>query len=348
MNYARVHIIYILLWLCSLTATAQTLEARLDSAAIRIGSQTRLTLTVRGVRAAAVTFPAVEPRQELAPGLEVISLKTDTTGEAVTRTITLTSWEEGRRQVPPMSVQAAGRTLRSRAIPLTVSTVAVDTTANAQPRPPHTVADNPFSWDDWSAPFWQTLAAALLLALVYWFALRLAQNKPIVSRIRFVRRLLPHQKALQEIERLKAQPHQGSEAQREYYTRLTDTLRLYLDERFSIRAREMTTTAIVARLEEQDPARTDELREVFQAADLVKFARSAADEPEDSRYLATVAAYIDDTKQENQPTVERVGQEAATGRRQARERLGAILLTAALAVVALALLIAAAVEVMQI
>lgn len=328
--------------LLPLAATAQTLDAHLDSARIRIGSQTALTLTVTAPKGTAIEFPEVEPKKELTPGIEVVASRTDTLDATHTRrTYTLTSWDEKKYDVPALTVKAGGKTLKSKAIPLEVTTIAVDTASTAEPRPAHDVAPNQFSWKDWDEPFWFTLAAALLLAIVFYFSLRLRQNKPIAPRIRFIRRLLPHQKALQEIERLKAEPHDGEEAQKEYYTRLTDTLREYLHERFAINAKEMTSGQIIARLQEQDPARTDELREVFETADLVKFARFAAAQGEDDLYLQRVATFIDDTKQENQPTVERDHAPSLSDRLKAKERLGAILLTGALAAVAVGLLIAA-------
>lgn len=329
--------------LLSVSVTAQTLEAHLDSARIRIGSQTQLTLTVTAPKDAQVVFPEFEPKKEMVPGLEVVKSRTDTLAEGhVCRTYTLTAWDENKYNVPALTVRVGNKELRSNAISLEVTTIKVDTTANAQPRPPHDVADNPFSWDDWSQPFWYTLIAAVLLALCYYFWLRLRQNKPIVPRVRFVRRLLPHQKALKEIARLKSMEREGEEGQKAYYTGLTDALRLYLDERFGIKAKEMTSGQIVERLQEQEGERTNELQEVFQAADLVKFARFAAESSEDDRYLQVVADFIDETKQENQPTVERVGRQAAAkGQRKAQERLGAMLLTGAVGVAAVVLLVLA-------
>lgn len=337
------------LLLCPLAGSAQSIEAQLDSTRIRIGSQAHLTITLTAPEGTTAVFPALEPRTEITPGLEVVETQTDTLDATHTRqTITLTAWDALKTKVPQLAVNAGGKELKTNSIPLEVVTIPVDTTQNAQPRPPHTVADNPFSWNDWEQPFWFTLLAALLLAIVYYFSMRLRQNKPIAPRIRFVRRLLPHQKALQEIELLKAQPHQGEEAQKEYYTRLTDTLRQYLDERFGINAKEMTSAQIIGRLQEQDPERTEELREVFQTADLVKFARFAAQSGQDDLYLQRVATFIDDTKQENQPTVERVGPvPTAREQRKAKERLGAIILTVALAAAAVVLIILAFLKVID-
>ncbi|MGC8000687.1 hypothetical protein, partial [Salmonella enterica] len=63
-----------------------------------------------------------------------------------------------------------------------------------------------------------------------------------------MKRLLPHQKAMKEIEQIKADKMVASEDQKEYYTKLTDTLRKYIEERYGFSAMEMTSSEIIARL----------------------------------------------------------------------------------------------------
>ena len=81
----------------------------------------------------------------------------------------------------------------------------VDTTKLDQFYGPKDVQDNPFSWSDWSAAFWLSILMLVVLAVAYWLYLRLRDNKPIVASIKIVKKLLPHQKALKEIEVIKAE-----------------------------------------------------------------------------------------------------------------------------------------------
>ena len=112
---------------------------------------------------------------------------------------------------------------------------------------------------------------------------------------------------MQEIERLKAEHMPTSEDQKAYYTRLTDTLRKYIEERFGFNAMEMTSTEIIARLQEVDDKKMiDELRELFTTADLVKFAKYSTLINENDMNLVNAVQFINETKQENQPTTERV------------------------------------------
>ena len=92
-----------------------------------------------------------------------------------------------------------------------------------------------------------------------------------------------------------------SEDSKEYYTQLTDTLRNYIKERYGFNAMEMTSFEIIQRLQEvNDEEAIGELRELFQTADLVKFAKYNTLINENDRNLVTAIEYINQTKQEEE------------------------------------------------
>ena len=101
--------------------------------------------------------------------------------------------------------------------------------------------DNPFLWSDWSMIFWMSLLMLLFIVMFFLLYLQFRANKPINISIKVVKRLLPHQKAMKEIELIKADRMVQSENQKEYYTKLTDTLRKYIRERYGFNAMEMTS-----------------------------------------------------------------------------------------------------------
>jgi hypothetical protein len=117
-----------------------------------------------------------------------------------------------------------------------------------------------------------------------------------------VKRLLPHQKAMKEIEQIKADKMVSSENQKEYYTKLTDTLRRYIEERYGFSAMEMTSAEIIERLMQTDQQSLEELRQLFQTADLVKFAKYSTMINENDANLVSAIDFINQTKLENQPT----------------------------------------------
>jgi len=147
----------------------------------------------------------------------------------------------------------------------------------------------------------------LLLAAAYYLYLRLRDNKPIITHIRVVKRLLPHQKALQQIEQIKADKMVASENSKEYYTKLTDTIRKYIEERYGFNAMEMTSSEIIDHLmATQDENALSELRHLFLTADLVKFAKYSTLINENDANLVNAIDFINQTKLENEPQEETV------------------------------------------
>jgi hypothetical protein len=98
-----------------------------------------------------------------------------------------------------------------------------------------------------------------------------------------------------------------AENSKEYYTKLTDTLRKYIEERYGFQAMEMTSSEIIERLTAtQDQKALDELRQLFTTADLVKFAKYSTLINENDMNLVNAIEFINQTKLENMPTEETV------------------------------------------
>jgi hypothetical protein len=183
--------------------------------------------------------------------------------------------------------------------------IEVDTTHLEKFFGPKDVQDNPFMWSDWAPLFWLSVLMLVLMAVAYYLYLRLRDNKPIITYVRVVKKLLPHQKAMKEIEQIKADRMTTSEDQKEYYTKLTDTIRRYIEERYGFSAMEMTSSEIIDRLMKQgDQKALNELTELFQTADLVKFAKYSTLVNENDKNLVSAVEFINSTKAEHLPTEE--------------------------------------------
>lgn len=296
-----------------MTAQEPTIEARIDSMQMLIGEQVHLTLSVAIKEGQQVVFPFFQRTQMLTPGVEVLEMtEVDTTSidnnmQRLSCTYTLTSFEDTIYYLPPMKVLVDGKEYNSKNLALKVLTLEVDTLHPEQFFPPKDVQDNPFQWSDWSGMYWMAWLLLIFMALAYYVYTRIRDNKSIVPPIKFVRKALPHQKAMKEIEKIKQQRMTASENQKEYYTKLTDTLRVYLQDRFGFNAMEMTSEEIINRLnQEEDKTKIDELTELFRTADLVKFAKHEVLINENDRNLANAIAFIDSTKREDVPTVEQI------------------------------------------
>ena len=267
-----------------------------------IGEQATVTLTVQTADDTKVDWPTFQPRQMLVPGVEV--LNTQRTSDH-TMVITLTSFDGNLYHLPPFKVKINGKEQQSADLALKVVEIEVDTTQLNKFFPPKDVQDNPFLWSDWSLSFWLSVLLLVLIALCGYLYLRLRDNKPVISHIKIVKRLLPHQKAMKEIEQIKADRMVASENAKEYYTKLTDTLRKYIEERYGFSAMEMTSSEIIERLTAAgDQQSLDELRQLFTTADLVKFAKYSTMINENDANLVSAIDFINQTKLENQPVEE--------------------------------------------
>ncbi len=120
-----------------------------------------------------------------------------------------------------------------------------------------------------------------------------------------------HIVAIEALERLRNEKLWQSNKHKQYYSALSDILRVYLDGRFSIGAMEMTTDEIDASLRNTDIEQKQKMNllAVLRDADLVKFAK-ALPEPEENELAYDRAYYfVENTKpvelaeeEEDEPT----------------------------------------------
>ena len=302
------------LMLLPVGSTAQEVVQKLDSLQILIGEQTKLHLKVTAAKGAKVVLPSFKPSQMLIPGIEVVEQSDADTAELdggrlqISRDYTLTSFDEKVYAVPALQVKVNGKTCQGNPLALKVLTVPVDTVHPNQFYPPKTVQDNPFLWSEWSFAFWLSLLMIIICGAMIYLRNRLKKNKPIIARIRIVKRVPAHEKALREINDIKHHHTSASqETQKEYYTQLTNTLRAYIVSRFGFNAMEMTSGEIIEHLRASgDQKMIDELRMLFSTADLVKFAKYEIPMNENDANLVNAINFIDQTKSDEQPKEEKI------------------------------------------
>ncbi len=320
--------------ICLLTIVSQAsaqvqVEASIDSIQILIGEQAHVTLNVSMKKGHLLEMPQFKRLQYITPGVEYVSDTQADTSELdngmikVTKVYTMTSFDENLYYIPEMTVKVDGKQYKTKSLALKVLTVPVDTLHPEQFFPPKDVQNNPFQWAEWRLPFWLSILLIVIMMAVLYLRKRLKDNKPILAKIRIIKKVLPHQKAMSEIERLKEEHMTSSENIKEYYTRLTDTLRKYIEERFGFNAMEMTSSEIIDKLNSVDDRKMiDELRELFTTADLVKFAKYSTLINENDANLVNAIEFINTTKIENVPTTETVAPDLTeSDKRSMRSRM---------------------------
>ncbi len=337
----------VLLFLGFNVASAQVkVVGEIDDREILIGQQTDMTNSVSATDSSIVEIWKGEKDEPLMPGVEILNTtdiqkhaKGDGLAEYVRR-YRLTSFDDTLYLLPPISVFVDGAEYFTNELALKVHAVDIDTTITVPAFSAADVQNNPFLFSEWKSPFYFSVLMIILIIPVVYLVICLRGNKPVIKKIKIIKKVLPHQKAMKAIEEIKAERMSASENQKEYYTRLTDALRQYIHERYGFSAMEMTTDEIIQHLSaSQDTEAIEELRTLFVTADLVKFAKYSTLINENDLNLVNAINFINSTKLENQPTTETIVPVMTTeeaGRHKRRTWL--ILAIASLTMLSIALL----------
>lgn len=339
--------------ICISLAQAQQpkVEGRLGATEILIGEHVPLLVTVEADKDANVQFPSATllPADVECLG-SIVNPDEQLNGGRVrqSRIYVLTSFVDTLYIIPPFKVMVDTTEYETNPIPLKVLTVDVDTTFTEQfngPKynGPKDVEDVEFNWseDGWMQGQITTTILPLLASLLIFLIYRLLLHKPIVRVVRVIKRELPHLKAMRSINQIKADKMAASDNQKEYYTKLTDTLRQYINERYGFNAMEMTSAEIIDRLNStDDPKSLDELRQLFLTADLVKFAKYSTLLGENDTNLVNAIDFINQTKKEDMPTQEVIKPELTDDEQRFRKgRIAIQIVTALLALGLLGLMV---------
>ncbi len=329
------------------SAVAQVLiDQRIDTMQMMIGEQTRFTLSVTVDNGTKVKFPEFSRSQYITPGLEVLesdapdTVEVDKSRLQISKSYVLTSFDENVYCIPSQKITVGGKQYSTKSLALKVLTVPVDTLHADKFYPAKGVQDNPFLWSEWSPVLLYSVLFVLLLMLSAYLIYRIRHNKPIVAKVRFVKRIPPHQKAIKDIEQLKSERSAVSGDQKEYYTRLTMIIRQYIAERFHFDAMEMTSSEIIGRLRSEGNEAISEIVNLFRTADLVKFAKHSVLVNENDANLMSALTFVNDTKMDEKPqmqvvTPEEKQEKAENSRRLVQKTCAAVVVVAAVALLAL-------------
>ncbi|MEG1729450.1 MAG: BatD family protein [Bacteroidaceae bacterium] len=301
------HRIYFLLLLfVALSAHSQvSVEATIDSVQIYVGEQAHITVKASADAGKKITFPSFKEK-EIVSGLEVIEeSKVDTQqlndGKRLqlTKVYTVTAFDSAFFYLPPFQILVEKSKYPTKNLALKVFTMDVDTLHTDQFFGPKEIMDAPFSWVDWKSVFFKSVFLLFLFVVVVYLCIRINDNKPIVRRVTVAPSIPPHQWAMKEIEKIKTDTDLKEENSKDYYTKLTDTIRTYIQRRYDFNAREMTTAEIIdTLLKLKDKDSLEELRDLLTTADMVKFAKYNALANENDTNLIKAVDFINSTKQE--------------------------------------------------
>lgn len=107
----------------------------------------------------------------------------------------------------------------------------------------------------------------------------------------------PYESAMKALNDLKSKGLWEKGLEKEYFTRLTDILRIYLQRRFGINAMEMTSREIINSLNRSDVKdKRDYIRQILSVADFVKFAKVRPLPADNTAAFENAVRFVEETK----------------------------------------------------
>lgn len=256
-------------------------ESQLSQDSMMIGDQIQYTLRVDADREVDFLFPQIG--DTLSSSLEVISqLSTDTTvsedRKVIVQHYLITGFESGSQIVPSQEVvYSLGELLdTARSMPLIIDVYdpVVDTAKQIKPiKPP---INTPITFREVLPWAGVALGGLLIAGAILWLVRRYLKRKKDPDGPSFEPLEPAHVIAFRELDRLKEEKIWARGMVKQYYTRLTEITRQYIERQYGIPAMERTTDEILSAFKKANPddMLLDEmLKELLELADLVKFAR---------------------------------------------------------------------------
>jgi len=278
--------------------------AKLDTTAISIGDQIGLTLGIDIPKHFVVQWPVLN--DTLAPHVEIISRgKIDSVRQndllKIQQRLIITSFDSGAYNIKPFIFhfknRADGRIIdaNTQDLYLQVYSPQVDTTkAFKAIKAP---VSEPYTFGE-ILP-WALLMLAVIGGIIFlvWYFKRRKNHEPVFAR-KSKPLLPPHEEAIKKLEELRLSRMWQAGEIKAYYSAVTDIMRNYFLRRFGFDAPEMTSDEVMENLKEQkvNDEALQKMREVFQLADLVKFAKAVPTAVENDISLNYCIDFVNETK----------------------------------------------------
>ena len=286
-------------------------HASVDTNKILIGKPVQLTIKLSQPRQLNIDWPLII---DSVGGMEIWkyspadTIKVDDEHVLLREQVfIITSYDSGTYVIPPVVFKYKLKggdneiSVETDPIRIDVFTVPVDTTMDIHDI--RNVEAAPFDWKWVVYAILAFHALLLVVALLVW-ALRKKQV-PVVIQGDLQLKSPPHILALEALVMLEDEKVWQNGRLKEYYTRLTDILRVYMDRRWGISTMELTSdeilnTSVVLQLKGENK---EELERVLRLADLVKFAKWQAIPSENEWAMQLSHKFVVETAPSDEPQV---------------------------------------------
>jgi len=294
------YIIALLFMISGMSLPAQLIQVSgwLDSTRIRIGEQVNFNLEVKKNPDVLVSVGRIN--DSLLSGIEIV--KADSVSDGGNTLIrwkyTLTSFDSGTHELPSVPVYFTCNekkdTAYSRPVPLEVYLPEVDTTSAIKDiKPP---INTPLSFGE-MLPYLSVLAgAALIVGLILFLVRKYRKKKPEFTSPG--KSMPAHVIAFSDLDKLKNDKLWQSGKVKQFYIRLSDIMRIYLENRYGFRAMEYITDEILSefRKNNQENVYNEMLADILRTSDMVKFAKGDPLPAENQSNLDNAYLLVEKTK----------------------------------------------------
>jgi hypothetical protein len=274
----------------------------LDTSIIRLGEQAHLEISLQYRQDYQVKLPALQDSLPKGVELLAIALKDSAVKDRQVRLkylVLITSFDSGMYLIPSMDYVffRNGKTDTLHTIPLGLQVVkpVVDSSKEIYDIKPPLQA--PFTLEE--IMFWSGLVifSLMVITIAVIFIRRMLRKQPVLASLK--PQDPPDLVALRELDRLKEMKLWQQGKTKEYYTRLTEIVRLYIEYRFNVPALEQTSSEILHSLRFtalEDESTFLALKQLLELADLVKFAKVLPLPDENEGNLLNAYVFVNRTR----------------------------------------------------
>ncbi len=283
---------------------ARSIKASVDSSQITMGYQTAIRLDI--VDQTANPAQVLVDKNAMPAEVEVVDWADGDTTDLgnglieIKRALIIQSFDSGVYTIPPVLLVSGPDTLRTDPITLKVNPVDVSKLTDVNP-----IADSlsfETKWydflPDWITDYWQWFVVAIVLIIAGLCAFLILTKKVDVPLMPKRKPIPPYDLAMMRLTELREQNVWQNGLEKEYYTRLIDILRDYLQGRFGINAMEMTSQQITRVLHDNEATRmpNQRMKQILEIADFVKFAKVRPMPDDNLRSLNEAIQFVEETK----------------------------------------------------
>ncbi len=279
--------------------------ATLEKNSILIGDQVNIELKLTVPAQSKVEWPLLA--ENLAEKVEIVRKTVIDTVESsndrytLRQNVLITSFDSGTYVIPPIQFKyhLKGDTVsyfsETQPLGLDVQNIKVDQKEDIKPIKPPLRA--PVTFKELLPWILGGLALAAAIAFLFYYIRQRKRRQP-VFQFRVRPKLPPHEIAFNAFEKLRLKKLWQAGQIKEYYTELTDIVRVYIEDRYVVRAMEMTTDEISDGLRKTEAPKeaSNKLRQTLVLSDLVKFAKEKPLPDENDQSLNYCIDFVRATK----------------------------------------------------